>query len=615
MKFYIAIPALLVLILICIPFLLGAGPLISKYPSPLAIAVTSDGATVYVAESGLKLVDAVNVSTGKITRSIRLTQNPLGLALSAGSKTLYVTGDGPQGKLFTVDLKRGEVIRTLALGHTPMSPVIDTKKHIMYLCNRYNDQIAVVDLIRRQVTARIQVNRQPIACELSPDGSLLFAANHLPVGPSNQGSIASEVQVIDTKTLKVIRSISLPNGSSSLRGLAVSPDGLHVYVTHILSRYSMPTTQLERGWMNTNALSIIDAKGLKLLNTVLLDDIARGAANPWAVDCSADGKIICVTHAGTHEVSIIDRWGLHKKLDLAARKALPEASSLTSESIPDTLSFLGNLRQRYALSIRGPRSCVIAGSKLIVSGYFSDNLEIVDLKKAGSSKGRVISLGDKHIMSDARRGEMLFNDAGICFQQWQSCASCHPDGRIDGLNWDLMNDSLGNPKNTKSMLLSHMTPPVMSLGVRKNAETAVRAGIKFIQFADAPEKDARAIDTYLKSMQPVVSPYLNNGKLSDSAKRGEIVFKQAECASCHSGPLQTDLKGYNLGTGTGIDSDVPVDNPTLIEVWRTAPYMHDGRAVDIMDVLTKSNPDDIHGKTSHLSTSQLHDLEEYIMSQ
>jgi hypothetical protein len=35
----------------------------------------------------------------------------------------------------------------------------------------------------------------------------------------------------------------------------------------------MPTTQLERGWMNTNALTILDLAGKKLLNTVLLDDV------------------------------------------------------------------------------------------------------------------------------------------------------------------------------------------------------------------------------------------------------------------------------------------------------------------------------------------------------
>ncbi|MHC4147198.1 MAG: cell surface protein, partial [Planctomycetota bacterium] len=82
-------------------------------------------------------------------------------------------------------------------------------------------------------------------------------------------------------------------------------------------------------------------------------------------------------------------------------------------------------------------------------------------------------------MTAERRGEMLFNDALLCFQSWQSCASCHPsDARVDALNWDLLNDGLGNPKNTKSLLLSHETPPAMITGIRENAEIAVRAGFR-----------------------------------------------------------------------------------------------------------------------------------------
>ncbi len=45
-------------------------------------------------------------------------------------------------------------------------------------------------------------------------------------------------------------------------------------------------------------------------------------------------------------------------------------------------------------------------------------------------------------MTQERKGEFYFHDAGICYQGWQSCASCHPgEGRSDALNWDLLNDA------------------------------------------------------------------------------------------------------------------------------------------------------------------------------
>jgi cytochrome c peroxidase len=221
-------------------------------------------------------------------------------------------------------------------------------------------------------------------------------------------------------------------------------------------------------------------------------------------------------------------------------------------------------------------------------------------------------------MTLARKGEFYFNDAGICFQGWQSCSTCHPgQARVDGLNWDLLNDGIGNPKNTKSMLLAHKTPPAMSMGVRDTAETAVRAGIQHILFTVQPEEVALAIDKYLKSLQPVPSPLLVNGQFSDSARRGEKLFKdrQVGCAACHPPGLFTDLQTYDVGTRGRFDKPTDrFDTPTLVEGWRTAPYLHDGSAATMRDVLTASNPSDKHGKTSQLTPQQIDDLAAYLLS-
>jgi len=210
---------------------------------------------------------------------------------------------------------------------------------------------------------------------------------------------------------------------------------------------------------------------------------------------------------------------------------------------------------------------------------------------------------------------MLFNDASLCFQTWQSCASCHTDqARADSLNWDLLNDGLGNPKNTKSLLLSHQTPPTMSLGVRPTAESAVRAGIRHIQFTVRPEEEAVAIDEYVRSLQPVPSPYLVGGGLSERAVRGRSLFESAGCAACHPPGLFTNKKAYDVGAGQLLDEGQPFDTPSLVEVWRTAPYLHDGRAQSIVDVLRTCNPGDKHGRTSGLTDEQIADLAEYVLS-
>ena len=186
---------------------------------------------------------------------------------------------------------------------------------------------------------------------------------------------------------------------------------------------------------------------------------------------------------------------------------------------------------------------------------------------------------------------------------------------MDGLNWDLLNDGMGNPKSAKSMLLAHQTPPSMMTGVRAKAEVAVRAGFRFILFAVRPEEDSVAIDTYLKSLTPVPSPYLVDGKLSAAAQRGKKLFESAGCAGCHPPPLFTDKQKYDVGTGPDNRGFKEFDTPTLVEIWRTGAYLLDGRAATITDVLKKHNPKDKHGTTSKLSDQQIADLAEYVLSQ
>jgi len=56
------------------------------------------------------------------------------------------------------------------------------------------------------------------------------------------------------------------------------------------------------------------------------------------------------------------------------------------------------------------------------------------------------------------------------------------------------------------------------------------------------------------------------------------------------------------------------DTPTLVECWRTGPYLHDGAAVTIEEVLTTRNAKDEHGRTSHLAPAEIHDLKVYVLS-
>ncbi|MFC1736510.1 beta-propeller fold lactonase family protein [Candidatus Hydrogenedentota bacterium] len=574
------------------------------YLSPLNIVADTESERLYIGEYTGKQVVEIDAAQEKVIRTWKLKDNPTGLALSSDASFLYVTG-GRRDQVHVVNLVKGKLVSRIDVGRNPTAPVLSPDGKILYICNRFDNNVSVIDIEEEDEVARIPVSREPIAAAVTSDGKFLFVANLLHAGAADQDVVAAVVSVIDTDARRVAAIVELPNGSSGLRGICLSPDGDYAYVTHTLGRFHLPTTQLQRGWMNTNALTIIDANRKTLVNTVLLDDLDRGAANPWGVTCTPDAKSLLVSHAGTDEVSIIDRMALHKELSIRAGDG----------DIPNELTFLGNMRRRIKLEGIGPRGIIVLDDKAFMTEYFTDSLGIVDLNTETGHPARSVQLESARTMSPARRGEMLFHSAIYCFQQWQSCSSCHPDARTDSLNWDLLNDGLGNPRNVKSLLLSHETPPVMITGIRPDAETAVRAGLKYIQFASVSEEDAKAIDEYLKSLKPEASPYLAKGKLTKSAKRGGRIFEESGCADCHPAPLHTDLNKYDVDTGRKGEEAIKLDTTTLVEVWRTAPYLNDGCAATIREVLTKYNPDDRHGKTSHLRDDEIENLVDYVLSQ
>ena len=133
-------------------------------------------------------------------------------------------------------------------------------------------------------------------------------------------------------------------------------------------------------------------------------------------------------------------------------------------------------------------------------------------------------------------------------------------------------------------------------------------------------KDLDALAVYTNSFDFTLSPHIvAPAKLSAEAERGKKLFfdKTVGCATCHSGPYYTDsslqkpFKLHDVGTGNDDPTEKigpKYDTPTLLGVYRTAPYLHHGKAKTLRDVLTTCNKEDKHGKTSHLKPAELDEL-------
>ena len=570
--------------------------------------VEGDQSAYTSVNSVLTLGDNIFVSDGTGQKIFRLSSDgEVDAAYTSAVTVNAIATDGNYIYALTGSLdgaivrltKNFDILSVTKVGHTPCDMVF--AKGRGYVVNRFSNDVSVIELSDMSSIATVEIDgREPICAVVV--GEYIYVACHLPDESTNEAVMSANLNIISASTDKVIKTLALVNGASGVKDICVSPDLKTVYVSHVVGRYAYPTTQLDRAWINSNCVSVVDTKAQTITCSVLLDAVDKGAANPWGVTVSADGKYLCVALSGLDEVMLIDRAKMHSRIDDVINK---KSSALvdSADVIVDYLPFLNNCRERIAVG-KGVRSIAEKSGILYCGLYFDGRVDAINL---ANKKVTGLTFALQPEANEVRKGHILWSDATLCYQGWQSCNSCHPDAVVDGFNWDNLNDGLGGGgKNTRSMLYSHRTPPVMSTGIRANAEIAVGAGMKFIQFNTLDEENLMYIDEYLKSLSPVPSPYLNiDGTLTESALAGKALFEQS-CASCHPAPLYTDNKLYDVGTKHFSGDSGKYDAPTLNEVWRTAPYMHDGSMNTIEEVVRYFAKD--------LSEAEVAQLADYVRS-
>jgi cytochrome c peroxidase len=254
-------------------------------------------------------------------------------------------------------------------------------------------------------------------------------------------------------------------------------------------------------------------------------------------------------------------------------------------------------------------------TKLLVANYYSGAVAMLDAQR-GELLGN-IALGRQLEPDAVRRGEMIFHDARHAFQRWHSCASCHPNqGRVDALRWDFLRDGIGNAKDTPSLVLVNETAPLNRRATRKDARECAHTGLLVSHMIAPTESVIDDLLAFLVSLRPQPSPHLTKeGRLTAAAQRGRALFHgKAQCAGCHPAPFFTDRKMHNVGVLTHNEPDGRYDTPSLIEVHRTSPYLHDGRAMTLKQVFTAHNEQRRHGNTHKLSATELDDLVAFLRS-
>lgn len=118
-------------------------------------------------------------------------------------------------------------------------------------------------------------------------------------------------------------------------------------------------------------------------------------------------------------------------------------------------------------------------------------------------------------------------------------------------------------------------------------------------------EDLKSDDTAAYAKYEAAAMAVKNHPMSESALRGRGLFfsERVNCSACHVGANLTDEKFHNLGIGmdakepdlgryvvTQIEADKGAfKTPTIRNVEFSAPYMHDGSLVTLLDVVEHYN--------------------------
>ncbi len=187
-----------------------------------------------------------------------------------------------------------------------------------------------------------------------------------------------------------------------------------------------------------------------------------------------------------------------------------------------------------------------------------------------------------------------------------SCASCHPEGREDGLVWDFAEFGKRRTQSLAGHILErapyHWSGDMASLPVLMDDVFAVRmAG------GQLTSAQKSALGPWLDRIP--APPAIATADVA-AVDRGRDIFESADagCVACHNGDLYSNNKLVNVGTG-GL-----FKVPSLLGVGARAPYMHDGCAQTLMDRFTVCGNSAAHGQTSHLAPAELGDLVTYLES-
>lgn len=552
----------------------------------------------------------------------------------------------PQGKLWVVhqddyavavvDLDAWVVERGFRLPYAsqPVGVASIPRGDAAYVSLMATGKLLKLDPNTGEGLGEVDVGPRPRGIAITHDGSKAYVTRF--TSPNEGG----EVIKVDTATLTVEKRILLPLDSETMdsdqqaRGLpnylfavALTPDGRQAWIPgkkdNIGRGRLLDGQDLTHDTLVRPLTSIIDTGVDEEIYDQRIDLDDRSP--PVHVEFTPYGNFAILSLAGSNRIEVRD---------------------VTNPT--QVFSAIGNVGTFPVASVLLPQGL------LFVQAALSRNVLVYDMTALLESfdqatpplVAEIATVGNEKLASDVLEGKKLFNnaeDTRMAFEGYISCGACHFEGLDDGRVFDFSSRGEGL-RNTLSLIgtgqgrlnwtgtfdevqdFEHQIRDLFD-GTGFIADDVLATGTYGQPLGDSKQglsSELDALDAYVASLDQVnPSPFRNpDGTLTTDAVVGKALFEKIGCDFCHSGPGFSDSERgrlHDVGTATeksGTRLGEPLrgfDTPTLLGVWETPPYLHDGSAATLRDVLTTRNPEDKHGLVSVLTEPQIDQLVAYLL--
>jgi YVTN family beta-propeller protein len=561
--------------------------------------ISRDGTLLACANRDSGTVSVVELATNVKRAEIAVGQHPEGVSFVGGSHQVAVAVYDDD-RVVLLDADSGAITRRIDVFDEPYGIVSSADGGRLYVTLDYPGQVVEIDPTAGSIVRTLEAGDFARGLAITPDGTRLLVTQYY----------SGAVLGIDLAKGTLTDQWPGISNDNLARQIAVHPTRGKAYLPHIRSR----VTAVHGEGSIFPYVSVIDtaagegSRRRRIPMDAFLANVVM--ANPWEAAISADGRQFYVVFAGTDDMFACDL-------------------------IDDDYREIAN--RRLVRLGKNPRAVRVAPDGQTLYVYNTLDFSVVAYDTKSLTPKATIAVTENPLGEEKLRGKILFYSAQqpMVGRRWISCASCHPDGQQDSRTWH-------NPeglRNTQWLAGLAWTHPIHWSADRNEVqdfEHTIRGPLmqgrglirgQVQKDLAAPNKglsaDLDALAAYTNSHRLPLSPYSKQG-LSAAAQRGKAIFfsNETRCATCHSGPLFTDsavksLPMHDVGTG-GDDASEKLgpkyDTPTLLGVYRTAPYLHHGQAATLGEVLTAKNRGDRHGTTSHLSATQIDDLVEFLKS-